>query len=89
MERTIDLKHWHKVYREIREEIREMVDEAAKDAMESLRLNGLRIAGDDRAEALVAAIMYAVCASHPELNPGHSNDTDTGQDSIDTLTHAD
>lgn len=49
-------KKWHEIYEGLPPETREAVDDAFMAARESLKENFMQTAGDDRAEALVAAL---------------------------------
>lgn len=49
-------KFWHHIYEGLPPESRDAVDEAFRAARESLKENFMLTEGDDRAEALVAAL---------------------------------
>lgn len=60
--------YWHRIYEAAPRELHHVIDEAYTGVTDSILANSssLRLKGDDRAEALAAAITRFIVESNPE-----------------------
>lgn len=80
MDKTLDLHTWHQAYEAASAKTQQAVTDAFDACQEALRDGGLmHLAGDDRAEELIAAIYAYVVKSEDDAYGRKSKDFEEGR----------